>query len=260
MSENDVAEKERKSIAKHQEELKEQGAREQASMTERNRIETERRATEQRAKEERERQEKLRKESERKKAEQRKKYSIAGHGNDIVTQSVRIAETSVHMLVDDTKNIIRMSKELLQKRAEEKKLTEGECNKIVQTYENLKNNVAQLDKVNKNLETLKDKKVMEKYQTSKDTLEKKICETLDIQKDKPKFLQSKKAVETSFREKVQKGLTDLGAKAEIAKARLTEIKAEKNTQSYYRDNKPASTSRTASRTVKPQTQTRARTR
>lgn len=256
--EQSIADKERQSIAKHQEEIKEQGAREQQRLAEQNRIETERRATEQRAKEERERQEKLRKESEKKKAEQRKKYSIAGHGNDIVTQTVRIAETSVHMLADDTKNIIRMSKELLQKRAEKKELSESECNKVIKTYETVKNNVEQLDKVNKNLDTLKDKKVIEKYETTKKSLEKKVCDTLEITKDKPKFLQSKKAVETSFREKIGNGLADLKAKADICKGRLAEINKEKKTQTSHREEKPAS--RTASRTIKPQTQTRARGR
>lgn len=72
-------------------------------------------------------QERLRMESERRKKEQRKKYSIAVQGNYIVTQSVRIAEQSVQMLCDDTKTIISMSRELLQKRAEEKKLTEHSC-------------------------------------------------------------------------------------------------------------------------------------
>jgi len=185
----------------------------------------------------------LRKESEQKKAEQNKKHTIAGHGNDMVTQTVRIAETTVKSLYDDTKNIIRMSKELLQKRAENKQLTENECNKIVSTYETLKNQVGQLDKVNKNLETLKDKKVMEKYETSKADLETKIGETLGIQKDKPKFLQSKKVPETTFKEKVQKGLAEMGEKAKIATERVKEIRAEK--QSNHRDNKPASTSRTA---------------
>ena len=256
--EQTTADKERQSIAKHQEDMKEQGAREQQSLAEQNRIETERRATEQRNKEERERQEKLRKESEKKKAEQRKKNSIAGHGNDIVTQTVRIAETSVHMLADDTKNIIRMSKELLQKRAEKKELSESECNKVIKTYEMVKNNVEQLDKVNKNLDTLKDKKVIEKYETTKKSLEKKVCDTLEITKDKPKFLQSKKAVETSFREKIGKGLADLKAKADICKGRLSQINAEKKEQTSHREKEPAS--RTASRTVKPQTQTRGRTR
>lgn len=254
--EQNIAEKERQSIAKHQEELKEQGIKEQASLTEQNRVETERRATEQRATEERERQDKLRKESEKKKEEQRKKYSVAGHGNDIITQSVRIVETSVHMLVDDTKTIIKMSKELLQKRAESKQLTEGECNKIVSTYENLKNQVGQLEKINNNLDTLKDKKVMEKYQTSKVDLEKKIGETLDIQKDKPKFLQNKKVPENTFKEKIQKGLSELGEKAKIATERLKEIRAEK--QSTHRENKPASTSRTTSqaKTQAPKSRTR----
>lgn len=254
MKENEVAEKERESISKHEKAMKEENAKEQENRMEQERIESERRATEERAKEERDRQERLRKEKERKRAEQKKKTSIAGRGNDIVTDSMRIVETSAKMLYDDTKYIIKMSKELFQKRAEEKKLTEGECNKIVQTYENLKNNVVQLEKVNKNLETLKEKKVIEKYETSKQALEKKICETLDIKKDKPKLLHSKKAVETSFREKIQKGLADLGEKVSIAKDRLGEIRNEKKSQFNYSEDKPETTCR--AKTVAPKTRTR----
>lgn len=260
MKENDVVKMERESIAKHQKAVKEENDKEQAKRMEKERIESERKATEQRAKEERERQERLRKEREKKKAEQKKKTSIAGRGNDIGTQTIRLVETGVKSLYGDVQNIIRMSKELLEKRAEQKQLTEGECKKILQTYENLKNNVEQLDKVNKNLDMLKDKKVVEKYKTSKVTLEKKICETLDIKKDKPKLLHSKKAVEISFREKIGKGIADLKSKADIAKGRLSEIKAEKKEQSINRDNKPASTSRTAShsKTIAPQTKARGR--
>lgn len=112
-----IADKERQNQAKRQEEMNEQQAREQVSQTEQSRIEAEHGAADQRAREERERQEKLRKEIEKKKAEQREKYSIAGHGNDIVTQSIRIAETSVHIMADSVKDIVRMSKELMQKRA-----------------------------------------------------------------------------------------------------------------------------------------------
>lgn len=256
MNENEVVDKERQSIAKHEKDMKEESAREQANRMEQARVESDRRASEQRAKEEQERQERLRKESEKKKADQNKKYSIAGHGNDLGTDIVRIAETSVKMLYDDTKFIINQTKELLQKRAESKQLTEGECNKIISTYENLKNQVGQLEKVNKNLDTLKDKKVMEKYETSKADLEKKIGETLGIQKDKPKFLQNKNVPENTFREKVQKGLSELGEKAKIATERLKEIRTEK--QSTQREHKPASTSRTASqsKTVAPKTRTR----
>lgn len=254
MKKNDVAEKERESIVRHEKFLKEERDKEQTYRMEQERIENENRATEQRTKEEKERQERLRKEKERKRAEKKKKTSIAGRGNDIVTDSIRIVENSTKMLYDDTRYIIKMSKELLQKRAEEKKLTEGECNKMIQTYENLKNNVVQLEKVNKNLETLKEKKVIEKYETSKQALEKKICETLDIKKDKPKLLHSKKAVETSFREKVQKGLADLGEKVSIAKDRLGEIRNEKKSQFNYFENKPETTCR--AKTVAPKTRTR----
>lgn len=241
----EMNESERENNAKHEMQMKEESAREQANLTEQARIENERRATEQRAKEEQERQERLRKETERRRAEQNKKHSIVGPGNDIVTQSARITEQSVKMLYDDTKSIIKSTKEMLQKRAEEKKMTEGECNKIIESYANLKNNVEQLDKLNKSMETLKDKRVMEKYQASKESLEKKICDTLEITKDKPKLFQRKQTIEKSFRERVEKGLADLGAKAEIAKARLSEIRSEKRTGSSR--NRSASTGRTANR-------------
>lgn len=124
----------------------------------------------------------------------------------------------------------------------------------VQKYEDLKKNVEQLDKVNKNLETMKDKKVMEKYETSKQALEKKICDTLGIKKDKPKFLQSKKAVESSFRQKVEKGLVELGAKVEVSKAEITKIKAEEKAQNSHGEKKSARIK------TEPQKQTRARAR
>lgn len=260
MKENEISVREREIIAKHEKAMKEEYAKEQVNRMEQERIANERRATEQREKEEKERQERLRKEKEKKKAEQNKKFSVAGQGNDIVTNCIGIVEDGVKMLYSDTKYIIRMSIELLQKRAEKNQLTEKECNKIVQTYENLKYNVEQLDKVNKNLKTQKDKKVVEKYENSRQSLEKKVCETLDIKKDKPKLLRGKKAVETSFQEKVYKGLSELKMKADIAKSRLSELKVEKEVLSTHRDNKSISIRRTTNnigtRTVAKKTRTR----
>ncbi len=253
-----IADKERQNQAKRQEEMNEQQAREQVSQTEQSRIEAEHGAADQRAREERERQEKLRKEIEKKKAEQREKYSIAGHGNDIVTQSIRIAETSVHIMADSVKDIVRMSKELMQKRAESKELTEGECKQTIKTYETLRNNVEQLNKVNKNLDSIKDKRIVEKYETTKQSLEKKVCETLEITKEKPKLMQNKKQIETSFREKVEKGLSDLKAKADICKVRLSEINAEKRSSVSVKEKNSYSEKKTVSRTIKPQTRTRGR--
>ncbi len=59
MNENEVVDKERQSIAKHENDMKEESAREQANRMEQSRIESDRRASEQRAKEEQDRQERL---------------------------------------------------------------------------------------------------------------------------------------------------------------------------------------------------------
>lgn len=224
--------KERDSIKYHEKELEKGRNRlENIRLTEERRLSEELKAKEEKL------QERLRKESENR----RKKQKIAGHGNDIGTQTISIIEQSTKMLISDTKDIIKMAKELLQKRAEEKQLTEQECNKIVQAYETLKNQVEKLDKVNKNLENLKDKKVIEKYEISKKELESKISNTLDIQKEKPKFLQSKAKTqeqEKTFSEKIQKGLADLREKADIARDRLQQLKSEKKvvvTKTTYKD-------------------------
>ena len=132
--------------------------------------------------------------------------------------------------------------------------------KQVQDYENAKKNVEQLEKINKSLENLKDKKVIEKYQTTKKSLEKKICGTLGIKKDKPKLWQSKKVVEQSFRNKVQKGLADMGTKADVAKKKIAETKCEKNTQTSQRENKPVGRTTNRAKAIVPQTRTRARVR
>lgn len=130
----------------------------------------------------------------------------------------------------------------------------------IQKYEDLKKNVEQLNKINKKLETMKDKRVKEKYETSKQSLENKICYTLQIKKDKPKLWQSKKAVEQSFRNKVQKGLADMGAKAEVAKIKIAEIKAGKNIQTSQQKNNPVRRTTNRAKTIASQTRARVRRR
>ena len=130
--------------------------------------------------------------------------------------------------------------------------------KTIQQYEDLKKNVEQLDKVNKSLESLRDKKIKEKYETSKQSLEKKICNTLAIKKDKPQLLQSKKTVEQSFRDKIQKGLADFGAKADVAKKNIAEIKSEKIKQSSQRENKLVRRTTNSEKTIEPQKRARGR--
>jgi DNA repair exonuclease SbcCD ATPase subunit len=246
--------KERDSIKYHEKEMEKGRNRlENIRLTEERRLSEELKAKEEKL------QERLRKESENR----RKKQKIAGHGNDIGTQTISIIEQSTKMLISDTKDIIKMAKELLQKRAEEKQLTEQECNKIVQAYETLKNQVEKLDKVNKNLENLKDKKVIEKYEVSKKELESKISNTLDIQKEKPKFLQSKAKTqeqEKTFSEKIQKGLADLREKANIARVRLQQLKSEKKvvvTKTTYKDARGNEVrTNTKAKTQAPKTRTR----
>lgn len=268
----DIAEKERQSIDKHNEELREQRNREEERRKEQERIETDRRTAE-----------RLRKEEERRKEQRENKEHLKQVEEHQRQRERELANRQVGGGNKELENHLAKGRQLDIQANQEgrgakqakpyKTLEERQIDidyrytmdnlkhylETVQKYEDLRKNVEQLDKVNKSLETVKDKKVKEKYETSKQSIEKKICDTLDIKKDKPKFLQSKKAVETSFRGKVQKGLADLGAKAEVAKTKIAEIKAEKNTQSSHRENEPG---RTASRakTIAPQTRTRARGR
>lgn len=97
---------------------------------------------------------------------------------------------------------------------------------VLQNYEKTKQNIEQLDRVNKSIKKTKDKEVIKKYQTTKTSLEKRICDTLAIEKDKPKFWQNEKMLEESFRNRVQKAVNELGEKAKIAKEKIEKVKAE----------------------------------
>lgn len=270
-NENNVAEKEQQSIDKHNAELKEQTARQEERQREQERAETDRRnaerlqrESEQRRKEERERTEHLKQVEEHRKQREKELANRQVGGGDNKELESHLAKGR-QLDIQANKEGRGAKQEQSYKSLEERQINIDyryamehlkEYLDTVQKYENLQKNVEQLDKVNKSLESTKDKKAVEKYQTTKESLEKKICDTLEIKKDKPKFLQSKKAVESSFKDKVKKGLADLGAKAEVAKAEITKIKAVEKAQTTHGEYKPAN--RTASRTVKPQTRARGR--
>nr|WP_308742135.1 hypothetical protein [uncultured Anaerocolumna sp.] len=181
--------KERDSIKYHEKEMEKGRNRlENIRLTEERRLSEELKAKEEKL------QERLRKESENR----RKKQKIAGHGNDIGTQTISM-----------------------------------------------------------------DKKVIEKYEVSKKELESKISNTLDIQKEKPKFLQSKAKTqeqEKTFSEKIQKGLADLREKANIARVRLQQLKSEKKvvvTKTTYKDARGNEVrTNTKAKTQAPKTRTR----
>lgn len=264
--ENDNAlreQQERQSIDRYNAELREQNTRYEEQIREHERLETERRNAERLRKEDERRKEQRKQKEQQQIEEQRKQRerefldNAVGGGTDdkkLEDYLVKLRQLEIKANREGT----GARKEQPYKPPEKDKAS---YLKTIQTYENLKKNVEQLDKVNKNLETIKDTRARAKYETSKQSLENKICETLDIKKDKPKFLQSKKEVETSFREKVQRGIDNLEKRVEVAKTKIAEMKKEPSEQAFQpvenRENARTITRENA-RTITPQNKARGR--
>jgi len=121
--------------------------------------------------------------------EQRQKNSIAGRGNDALTNTIRIAEDTVGVFKDFAKDIKKMSHISREQKTGQKieKKTVSECRSDIirasMNVENLRQLSFELKKIDEKLVTCKDKDLIYKLKGEKENIEKTISKNYEINRD-----------------------------------------------------------------------------
>lgn len=155
-------------------------------------------------------QERLRKESD-KRREKQKAEKIAGRGNDMGTKTIGIVEDSFKTIKEGVKDIKEQASKLAEQKQAKKEYTEA-SNK----YESLNSKVQMLNKLDKSISECKDKKLLERYNDTRNNLESSL----------------KQEYGTCNREQLKGKLKELEQTKERAENRYKSIAPQRDLQSF----------------------------